>query len=251
MAKVIISNMKQAVFRHGFFAALFGVVFIVLLLSAKNLISALRLDGLLPYGTHSELLLSILSSDGCMLALPVLCTLPYTTAFVDDINSGYIKIYLPRAGIGRYIVGKTVVCGISGGLSIMLGTIAGYTILILLFLPKEAVGRQAEELSLRVIEKLALVFATGAFWSQVGFLMASLTKSRYMAYAGPFVICYVLIILYERYFNKLYVFYPREWLNPSDKWVFGAWGVVLLLLIFTIAICSIFVLWARRKLVEE
>ena len=58
-------------------------------------------------------------------------------------------------------------------------------------------------------------------------LFATLTMSRYMAYASPFVIYYVLIILYERYFDFLYIFYPKEWLNPSPLWEYGNAGVLL------------------------
>ena len=82
-------------------------------------------------------------------------------------------------------------------------------------------------------------------------MLASVTKSRYMAYIGPFVVCYILIILYERYFDFLYVLYPREWINPSDKWVLGSWGVAILLIVLTGVIGCIFAYWARRQLVQE
>jgi hypothetical protein len=249
--KSLFANIRQAVINRSFLIGVVGVVLMVLLSSLEDLISVFRSATFIPYGTHAELLLSVLSSDTCMLALPILCTLPYTTAFVDDSKSGYVKAYLPRAGLGHYIAGKTLSCALSGGLALLLGAIIGYVVLALSLLPIEALSKSVEGQALRILEKLALVFASGALWSLVGFLLASITKSRYMAYAGPFVICYVLVILYERYFDKLYILYPREWLNPSTQWVLGAWGVVLFLFLLCGVVAFVFALWARRKLVEE
>jgi hypothetical protein len=94
----------------------------------------------------------------------------------------------------------------------------------------------------------ATLFLSGAFWSLVGFTMSALTMNRYMAYASPFILYYVLIILHERYFDKLYVLYPKEWLFPSDAWVMGSFGVILLLAELTAAISLAFAVTARRRL---
>ena len=69
-----------------------------------------------------------------------------------------------------------------------------------------------------------------------------------MAYASPFVLFYVLIILYERYFDKLFVLYPREWLNPSSKWMFGKIGVAVLLIEFSVLMALAFAYAAKRRL---
>ena len=69
-----------------------------------------------------------------------------------------------------------------------------------------------------------------------------------MAYASPFVLYYVLIILYERYFDTLYVLYPKEWTNPSAFWMWGNAGVVLLLLELSIISGLLFFHAAKRRL---
>ena len=86
-----------------------------------------------------------------------------------------------------------------------------------------------------------MFFASGAFWSLTGMTFAALTDSKYMAYASPFVLFYLLIILYERYFDKLFVLYPREWLSPSPRWVFGKIGVAVLLTEFSVLMALAFV----------
>ena len=54
-------------------------------------------------------------SEMFRISVPVLSSLPYTTAWLGDYKSGYIKAYLPRSGTASYILGKFLSCGISGG----------------------------------------------------------------------------------------------------------------------------------------
>ena len=96
--------------------------------------------------------------------------------------------------------------------------------------------------------KVLLFFCSGAFWSLVGLTFATLTNSKYMAYASPFILYYVLVILYERYFDTLYVLYPKEWTSPSEFWMWGNTGVVLLLLELIIIFSLLFSHAAKRRL---
>lgn len=43
---------------------------------------------------------------------------------------------------------------------------------------------------------------------------------------GAFVLFYMLVILYERYFPALYCLYPIEWFAPGHTWVFGDTGII-------------------------
>ena len=92
------------------------------------------------------------------------------------------------------------------------------------------------------------MFLSGALWSLCGLTLATMTCSKYMAYASPFIIYYVLIILYERYFDQFYVFYPKEWINPSSKWILGDWGVIMLLLGLMVAIGATFYYTVKRRI---
>lgn len=147
------------------------------------------------------------------ISLPVLAALPYTTAWLQDYQSGYLKLYITRSSRTAYILGKFCACAISGGLVIML---PGALCLL---------RRQGAEEGFN----LWLLFFSGMMWSVVSAVLAAFSKSRYFAYGGGFVICYLLVILYERYFPKLYCLYPYEWLSPAHIWVFGWQGIVILL----------------------
>ncbi len=53
-----------------------------------------------------------------------------------------------------------------------------------------------------------------------------------MAYAFPFVLEYVLIMLHERYLKQLFIIDPKAWLHPTaEQWVFGELGAVIFMLL--------------------
>lgn len=144
--------------------------------------------------------------------VPVLAALPYGLAWLNEYQSGYLKAVLPRTGVTSYIIGKFLACGISGGLLEVLG--------VWIF---RLIKTEAEEIN------GMLVFASGMLWAVLAATLAAWAGSRCIAYGGSFVIYYVLVILYERYFKGWYCLYPYEWLAPSHQWIFGEAGVLLLL----------------------
>lgn len=153
-------------------------------------------------------------SDLFRISIPVLTSLPYSTAWLSEYQGGFIKEYLPRCGQNSYIWGKFFACGISGGV-----------------LPAAAcflyswLG-EGEELP----ETVFLIFLSGMFWAVAAAVLAAAANSRYVAYGGSFVLFYMLVILYERYFKTLYCLYPVEWYAPEHRWVLGDTGIVLMLL---------------------
>lgn len=251
MKHYLTSPLSQAIFSRGFVISTVGTALILLLSSVQGILSAFRSAELLSPGFHSDLIMGALSSEAMALALPILAALPYTASFIDDVKSGFIKEYLPRTTVPRYIAGKAAACAVSGGVVLALGIFIAYGFAALLFLPMEAFPQSDAKIPNyfgRLMETALMFFASGAFWSLVGLTFATLTNSKYMAYASPFVLFYVLIILYERYFDRLFVLYPREWLNPSSRWMFGRVGVAVLLIEFSVLMALAFAYAAKRRL---
>lgn len=258
--RTVLANLRQAMLSLGFLFATLGTALVVLLSSTEGFLSAFRSTTLLPYGYHTDFILSALSSNAMTLALPILCALPYTATVLDDIKSGFIKAYLPRTTVKRYLAGKIAACAISGALVMVIGILLAWGLAALLFLPLESAPTILVDAAGKLIEvekaasplpgTIFRMCFSGSFWALVGMLFATLTGSKYMAYASPFVIYYVLIILYERYFDKLYITYPKEWLNPSDKWMYGDWGVVILLFELT-AIAALATGFAVKRRLSE
>ena len=202
--------------------------------------------GLIEYGTHYTVLETAIKSDAVCLLLPVFAALPYTAEFLEELESGYIKSYLIRAGRERYICGKIIAAAISGGMACMVGIGIYIDLLRLLMLPMEKQGKIQGAGMVFV-----LFFCLGMLFSLVGMLFSMITSSRYMAYASPFVFEYALIILHERYLKKLYIIYPKEWFAPSEEnWAFGITGTLIYLLLLCILIAVILVPAMERRINE-
>ena len=245
------SDIRRALTGRGFLVGVIGLVLVIALSSLESIIGAARSETPLQNGFHAQLILTALSADWVTLALPIVCALPFTTAFVDDIKSGFIKQYLHRTGTMSYLKAKIIACALSGGLVLFAGIVLAYFMSSLIFVPMEFALGEDEMAQPYLAELLMAAFAlffSGAFWSLTGFTFAAATNSRYMAYASPFIIYYVLIILHERYFENLYILYPKEWLLPSDAWVLGGFGVMLLLLELTVIVSLLFTITAKRRL---
>ena len=247
----ILSDIKRAFSEKGFIVGTLGMVLVITLSSLEAIITLTRFAHPLPNGYHAQFIIDALASDWFTLALPILCALPFTAAFVDDIKSGYIKPYLHRTTIREYIKSKLIACALSGGLVLFIGILISHSLSTLIYTPMElalAEGETAQPYFADMLTIAATLFFSGAFWSLVGFTFAALTMSKYMAYASPFIIYYVLIILNERYFKDLYVLYPKEWLFPSDVWVMGGFGVIALLCVLCAILCLAFAHIAERRI---
>ena len=88
--------------------------------------------------------------------------------------------------------------------------------------------------SYEIQQLIGLVFRYGCFgavWSLVGMLLSLWTFNRMMAWIGPFIVDYLLEIVYERYFDALKLLYPKEWLVMSWSWPLKDWGICLWLLL--------------------
>jgi len=251
MKVIAIQSTKQSIGNRSFIVASIAMMLAILLSSIEGILNAFRSEILLVNGFHATLVFQALSSNAVTLALPILCTLPYTTSFVDDVKSGFIKEYLPRTNIKSYLFSKIIACAASGGAVLAIGVAFAYAMSALTFIPMEAAlkpGEASTNYLSEIVSKVAISMFSGALWSILGMTFAAMANSRFMAYASPFVVYYVLIILHERYFPDFFVLYPKEWLNPQSKWMFGSWGVVLLVMELLMLASILFYLVGRKRL---
>ena len=249
MEHTIRVDLKRAILNKMFLFSIIGITLCIVIPSVVMLIEQ-RAAGDLLSGAHLSTFLEVLSSDIVTFVVPIFAALSYTTSYLDDMRSGYIKFYLSRGKTGQYIRAKLTACGVSGGLPLALGVLLSYGILSIVFGPMELPpkeGMVVQSAAYSVFRHMVLFFFSGAFWALIGFVLASLTQNKYVAYASPFILYYLLIIVYERYL-KIYCLYPKEWLTPSSYWVLGDLGVILLLTELISLVCVVFIFYARRKL---
>lgn len=262
------TDIHRALFSKGFYIAAIGMT-VSLIIGAFGDILPIFQEGTaegLPNGFHAQILLTALSSGTILLCVPIICALPYTASVIDDIKSGYIKSYILRSDRKRYTISKAAATGLSGGLALFIGIMLCYLIFALVFAPMELaviptdtssdMGMMTEAVAqpsmfMEILGKALMFFLCGALWSLIGLTFATGTQSRYMAYASPFIIYYVLIILAERYFKEWTLLNPKEWLAPTQEWPGGNWGIALLVIELIILISIAFNLLCKRRLISE
>ena len=106
----------------------------------------------------------------------------------------------------------------------------------------------AQQESKQVEYQYLPIFAAGFVFAVLAQLIATASMSRYIAYGGGFVICYALVIVYERYARNLYMLCPYEWSNPQKEWMFGETGLVMFLIGISLVLLEGFALAVGRKL---
>lgn len=226
--KVSRENLRQAVWGTGFLCAVLGTVIALCSASFEMLLMALRAGNAeMPSGFFFQLLRGAVSSETMCFALPIAAALPFTASCYEDLHSGFIIAYLPRAGCRDYITGKLIACFASGGLAPVAGIVCFVLLTLMVFAPRVTWGEGfSREMGALLWASIPLFFS-GAFWSLVGMTASALTSSKHMAYAAPFILFYVLVILSERYFKKIVLLNPKEWMRPAA----GIRGIALLVIL--------------------
>ncbi len=251
--RTLMVNVKQSLLNIKFLFVVTAIVILVFSSSYESVFNVIDNQTKISADFKINLLLSIIINETMLFLLPIFSSLPFTTSFIDDIKSGFVKVYLPRTTRKQYVFSKLFACMVSGGLCYVIGILVSYLIMSLLLMPMETLVVEKtimETLQGNLQGTLVLYFVSGSFWSVIGLTIATVTKSKYMAYASPFIIYYILIILHERYFKDLYVIYPKEWIIPSDKWGIGNLGVILFVTEVIVITSIIFILMAKRRISE-
>ncbi|MBQ6147032.1 MAG: hypothetical protein IJI82_08370, partial [Clostridia bacterium] len=226
------TDVKRAVASRSFLLAALGMAACLCIESFQSLWRLFQMEwpeALLGY--HEDLFLQCLGGELVLFAVPILSAVPYTAAFVEDVKSGYLKPYLTRTTINRYVWGKSLGAALSGGLALAAGMGLALFIFFLVCAPVEVYGEWAvpsrmPEIGLRLV----LFFLSGALWATVGLLFSGLTQNVYLAYAAPFILYYVLIILQERYFRTAFMLNPQNYLTMEGAWPLEGKSAALTLL---------------------
>ena len=246
--KTFISELRRAVTARPFAIASLGTA-VCVLIGAFSDVFAVFTVGADMFGAHRVILLNALRSDVMLLAVPILAAIPFAASFSEDLKSGFIKQYLTRTDTGSYLFGKGFASMLSGGLAILLGIITAFFVLFLVLSPLEYFGQKAvESLMPKVLKYCVIFFICGCLWAGVGLIASALFNNVYLAYAAPFISCYLLIILQERYLRGEFMLNPKNWLTLSGDWPLDGWSAHILLFVLCLMCLPIFFLVALRRL---
>jgi hypothetical protein len=265
--KTLQVDLERAFTSVGFVIAVVGTIIALFAGSFTGLwvnMDIVQKEGL-SFGYHWQLLNRGLQSEAFSFAIPILATLGFGGAYLEDMKSGYYKFALPRYGRRRYVIAKVMTSFLSGGVSVWLGVLFTALIEWSVYAPMEQNMETAllsgnvanimytfadgavrlegggiygvtleqaahSNMLLALLQWSALVFLTGATWASLSCLFAILYQNRYMAYGASFLVSYLIIIVITRFFNSIYIFNPREWFNQTYYWEGGNLGVMAFLL---------------------
>lgn len=248
--RTVLTDLKRAILSKTFLLGMGGMVLCLLFASFSDMHRTLFSE--FPYVSmrhHEGVLLTSLSSDLVLLVAPILAAVPYTFAFVDDEKSGYLKSFLPRTSVTRYVLGKELGCALSGGLALAGGIWIAFGLLGLIYLPHEVYAEYVVQPHLGEIAFRALLFfLQGACWALVGMLLSALSGNIYLAYAAPFILYYVLIILQERYFRAAFMLNPKNYLTMEGAWPLQGKSAALTLCVILIILFLAFYVLTENKL---
>ena len=225
----------------------FAMIAVICVSSTERLLMTFPISTLLPSNFHIDLIVNALTSNTVASALPILSILPFSGSYVDDIKSKFARFFCIRSSYNTYAYSHIFVCMLSGGLVIVVGVLIEWGISALVLLPMEKVAEAPSESTVFLLKTCVLLFLNGGLWAVLGMTMSTIMESKYIAYASPFIVYYLLVILYERYFPNAWLLYPKNWLD-SEVWPYGIGSAALFLPELTFLCGLVFYIRAKRRL---
>lgn len=249
MSTLIVSGICQG-WSSKTVVAIIATTFALAMASFDTLLHFLQTPSLLPHDYHLDFTIAAIKSNTFMPFLPIIAVLPFAGTYVDEIKSKFVRFYIFRTGYSSYLICRAIVSFILGGTVIVTGTLIFYFCNALLFLPMETTIEQEITIENDFLARCILLFLIGGLWAVAGITTSTLMESKYIAYASPFVIYYMLVILYERYFPQAWLLYPNHWLDLSREWPLGWVGSAIWLSELTSVMAIYFVIRGRRRLMD-
>lgn len=242
----ICTGMKQATKARTALGA-FSMAMLVFLSSMDTILKLFPVTSLQPNDYHTNFVISAIYSDTMVPFIPILAVLPFTANYIDDVKNKFVRFFLIRTDYTTYLISHILVCFLSGGLVIAAGTLLAWGASTLLFLPMEKAAEVSSDSTALFLKTCGLLFLNGGLWAIIGMTMSTIMESKYIAYASPFIVYYLLVILYERYFPNAWLLYPKNWLDP-EIWPYGIGSAALFLLELTFLCGLVFYIRGKRRL---
>ena len=246
MNNVVISGAGQASILRCIVVSL-GMTILVFLGSTEALLRTFGHSGLLPSGYVGTFTSNALAEDAVVALSPVLAVIPFSGVYVDDLKSKFARFLLLRSSYFDYLISRILIAFFCGGGSIAFGCLSAWGISALVFFPTQLAGEADWVVVNLVVHKLILLFCNGGLWAVIGLSLSTVMESKYVAYISPFIVYYLLVILYERYFPDAWFLYPKNWLNP-EIWPYGVVSAAVFLLELTFFAGLLFYFRGRRRL---
>ena len=249
MRNAVLSGFQQITTTRILFT-IFAMVFLQLIASGNTIIQLFRNETIVDLGFTINFVIHSIQSNSVRSFIPLLSTIPFSSCYLDAHKCRFARFCLIRSTYRTYLISLLISCFFFSASIILSGVIIYGGISFLIFLPLESsenlLCESLESIS-SLVDLYSLLFLNSGMWAIIGMSMSSLFESKYIAHLSPFIIYYILLILYERYIPNLYIIYPIEWIMPTDHWPFKKLGVIIILFEICILFSSLFIIHAERK----
>lgn len=185
-----------------------------------------------------------------LLFIPIAATFAAGGNAESELRSRFALFYCIRSGRKEYLIGKAAGLIVSGGLMVCLAF--GMVLLVVGVrvgnLPM--IGENVINPAIFVADtgiRLLCSFLNGALWALVGGFAAVVTRNRYLAYAVPFILYYVLTVFQERYYQSMFFLSPRYWAAPI---YYCPLFCIALLSVLCILVSVLFMKAVKRRLAD-
>ena len=249
MRNAISSGMKQGA-GLKLLLCMLGIAVVAGLSATEILIKTFRDMDTISTGFHNDVVFGALNSDALLQFIPVFAVLPFAGSYIDDLKSKFARFFLIRTSYRTYLLSRIITCFLCGGLAVCGGIFLVWGISSVAIIPFEDPSEVLPDSGHLIWNSMGLLFLNGGFWAVVGMSLSTLMESKYIAYASPYVLYYMLVILHERYIPDCFLLYPREWLQPGRQWPLHQWGPAILILELTVLFGALFTVKAKRRLKE-
>lgn len=232
---------------YRFLIATLAVMCIIFSTFLQSVLRNLQQGGYFFQGFHNELISKALSSNTFSVFVPVLVGIPFAARYLEEVKSKFVRFYLIRRSYSSYILDRFAVCWLCGGGVALMGCLGAWGMTTLIFTPIERVTENYVSIVPQMTDRLVLLFLNGGLWAVLGMALSTVMESKYIAYASPFIVYYLLVILYERYFPDVWLLSPKNWLTP-ESWPYEGGSATFFLLELTFLCGLVFYIRGRRRL---
>ena len=222
--------MRRSVFslRWGAAALLIAGAVLAAVLTDTTYIETMRYfrqhgGALDPLFSHT-VMAKALSNDMLLAVLPIAAALPFSTAVIEDVKSGYIKQFLPLVSKRSYAVSKLLSCALASVLAVAVGLGLVYFGIYAYHMPLQKAfelaneQRAAAKLLRSNLGIILRCLPAAALWSALALCIGTAGMNKFLAYISPFISYYVLVIIAERYFRDVLVLNPKNYIAASGEW---------------------------------
>lgn len=148
-------------------------------------------------------LITDIAIEGFSIAIYVFYTIPYSHSYCSDIENRFIKYYVVRSSLKKYVVSKGIFCALSSGCAVVLGR--GITTLLLSakypLYEKHLLGNP--DLITRILLEgritgifltiFVLLFLQGSFYGVMAFTVSAYIPNFFLIAASPIILTRVIV----------------------------------------------------------